>query len=125
YKFRVVSSDAFAPEKLATMRAFGADVIIEPSRGGQITPDLLPRMMDRVRMLATQVNSYRTDQLNNVDSIKGYEGIGRELANQVSGSIAVFCGGGGHAGVVVRGADRLKALWTRVRGPHPPPPPPP
>ena len=114
YKFRVVSSDAFAPEKLATMRAFGADVMIEASRGGQITPDLLPRMMDRVRTLATQVNSYRTDQLNNADSIKGYEGIGREFADQANGHIDVFCGGVGTAGMLVGVASVLKPLGTRI-----------
>src|SRR4051795_6618923 len=40
YPFKVVSSDAFAQEKLQTMRAFGADLIVLPSVGGQITPDL-------------------------------------------------------------------------------------
>jgi len=114
YKFRVVSSDAFAPEKLATMRAFGAEVMIEASRGGQITPDLLPRMMDRVRTLATQVDSYRTDQLNNADSIKGYMGIGRELADQANGHIDVFCGGVGTAGMLVGVANVLKPLGTRI-----------
>ena len=46
YRFRVVSSDAFAPEKLKTMQAFGAEVTILPSEGGRITPDLIPRMME-------------------------------------------------------------------------------
>jgi len=114
YRFQVVSSDAFAPEKLATMRAFGADVMIEASQGGQITPDLLPRMMDRVRTLATQVNGYRTDQLNNADSIKGYMGIGRELADQANGRIDVFCGGVGTAGMLVGVANVLKPLGTRI-----------
>ena len=39
YAFKVVSSDAFAREKLQTMRAFGAELTIVPSQGGQITPD--------------------------------------------------------------------------------------
>src|SRR5512135_2663624 len=38
YHFRVVSSDAFAKEKLQTMRIFGAELDIVPSEGGQITP---------------------------------------------------------------------------------------
>src|SRR5688572_21027846 len=41
YPFTVVSSDAFAREKLQTMAAFGADVVIVPSQGGKITPDLI------------------------------------------------------------------------------------
>src|SRR3954452_22715239 len=44
YPFKVVSSDAFASEKLRTMQAFGADLGIMPSQGGKITPDLIPRM---------------------------------------------------------------------------------
>src|SRR5262249_56521105 len=103
------------------MRAFGADVMIEASRGGQITPDLLPRMMDRVRTLAIQVNSYPTDQLNNADSIKGYEGIGRELADQANGHIDVFCGGVGTAGMLVGVANGLQPLGTRVVAPEPAP----
>src|SRR5262245_32097818 len=45
YRFRVVSSDAFAKEKLLTMKAFGAELEIEPSQGGRVTPGLTPRMI--------------------------------------------------------------------------------
>src|ERR1700686_1701556 len=41
YPFKVVSSDAFAREKLQTMRAFGAELTMVPSTSGQITPDLI------------------------------------------------------------------------------------
>src|SRR3954469_15000590 len=34
YPLTLVSSDAFSPEKLRTMRAFGADLILVPSRDG-------------------------------------------------------------------------------------------
>ena len=46
YPLRIVSSDAFAAEKLRTMRAFGAQVELIPSPGG-ITPDLVPAMVRR------------------------------------------------------------------------------
>ncbi|MFN2164104.1 MAG: pyridoxal-phosphate dependent enzyme, partial [Candidatus Promineifilaceae bacterium] len=39
YPFHVICSDAFAQEKLRTMEAFGAQLEIEPSEGGLITPD--------------------------------------------------------------------------------------
>lgn len=48
YPLTLVSSDAFAAEKLRTMRAFGAGLIIEPSVGGRITLDLFVRMRERV-----------------------------------------------------------------------------
>ena len=46
YPLRIVSSDAFADEKIATMRAFGAEVELIPSPEG-ITPGLIPSMMRR------------------------------------------------------------------------------
>src|SRR2546422_10577327 len=42
YSFKVVSSDAFAREKLQTMRAFGAELTIIPSMGAR-----LPRTSSR------------------------------------------------------------------------------
>ena len=46
YKLRIVTSDAFAAEKLRTMRAFGAELEVIPSPEG-ITGDLIPSMMRR------------------------------------------------------------------------------
>src|SRR5688572_8257998 len=66
YPFKVVSSDAFAREKLLTMRAFGADVTIVPSEGGRITPDLIPRMQEEAARIVAQEGAYPTDQLNNL-----------------------------------------------------------
>ena len=43
YPLKIVSSDAFAAEKLRTMAAFGADVELILSPDG-ITPDLIPAM---------------------------------------------------------------------------------
>src|SRR5580765_3421417 len=37
YSFVAVSSDAFSPEKLRTIAAFGAELIVVPSDGGRIT----------------------------------------------------------------------------------------
>jgi cysteine synthase len=60
YRFKVVSSDAFAPAKLDTMRAFGAEVHLVPSDGGRITPDLIPRMMERAREIQEAEGAYWT-----------------------------------------------------------------
>ena len=60
YRFKVVSSDAFAVEKLRTMEAFGAEVLIEPSEDGNITPDLVPRMIERARALAASSDHFWT-----------------------------------------------------------------
>ena len=75
YPFHVVSSDAFAQEKLQTMKAFGARLTIVPSQGGMVTPDLIPRMMQAAREIAGAQPSYFTNQLHNPDAAKGYEPI--------------------------------------------------
>jgi cysteine synthase A len=113
YPFKVVSSDAFAREKLATMRAFGAELTIVPSEGGKITPDLVPRMIEAARKIAEAGNAYWTNQFHNMDSTKGYEQIGWELLDQVDGPIHAFCGGVGTAGMLV-GVSRA------LRSPEPP-----
>lgn len=79
YRFRVVSSDAFAKEKLQTMKAFGAQLTIVPSQGGMVTPDLMPKMIQRAREIAESEPSHFANQLENVDAAKGCEQIGQEL----------------------------------------------
>jgi cysteine synthase A len=92
----IVSSDAFATEKIRTMRAFGAEVELIHSPEG-ITPDLIPAMMRRAAEIAQETGAYPTDQFHNVDMLAGYRGIGTELAEQVPG-IDAFCGYVGTAG---------------------------
>jgi cysteine synthase A len=114
YPFKVVSSNAFAAEKLRTMEAFGAELVIEPSESGLITPDLIPRMIEVARKLAQAPNTYWTDQFNNRDSVKGYEQIGNELLVQVDRRIDAFCGMVGTAGMLMGVAHALKGDRTRI-----------
>ena len=99
YAFKVVSSDAFAEEKLKTMQAFGADLTIVPSKDGKVTPDLIPRMIAKAAEYAEEPGTYWTDQLNNSDSLVGYRGIGNELLEQMDRPIDVFCAAVGTAGL--------------------------
>ncbi len=115
YPFRVVSSDAFAQEKLRTMEAFGAELTIVPSEGGLITPDLIPRMIEVARQMAAEPNTYWTDQFNNHDAVKGYEQIGSELLAQVDAHIDAFCGGVGTAGMLMGVAHALKGASETTR----------
>jgi cysteine synthase A len=114
YRFQVVCSDAFAQEKLRTMEAFGADLILEPSVGGKITPDLIPRMIERARELASQPGIYWTDQFNNRDSLVGYRGIGRELVEQLT-RIDAFCAMVGTAGMLMGVSSILRQEQPRAR----------
>ena len=86
YPLRIVSSDAFAHEKIRTMQAFGAEVELLPSPEG-ITPTLIPRMRARAAEIAAETGAYQTDQFNNTDMIDGYLALGRELFDQVDGRL--------------------------------------
>ena len=110
YRFRVVSSDAFAKEKLQTMRAFGAKLTIVPSRGGMVTPDLTPKMIQRAREIAESEPSYFTNQLENADASNGYEQIGHELVEQIGGPIHAFCGSVGTSHMLMGVAHILRSL---------------
>jgi cysteine synthase len=114
YPFKVVSSDAFAHEKLRTMEAFGADLRIVPSEGGLITPDLIPRMIEEARKIAAEPNTYWTDQFNNRDMLKGYEMLGNELLIQVD-RIDMFCAAVGTAGMLMGTAGALKGSSPATR----------
>jgi len=98
YKFHVVSSDAFAKEKLDTMRAFGAKLEIIHSSSGKINSNLINQMVDRAKELATKDDYYFSDQLNNGDIIIGFEKMGREILEQIDGSIDAFTCSIGTAG---------------------------
>jgi len=116
YPLRIVSSDAFAEEKIRTMRAFGAEVELIPSPDG-ITPDLIPSMMRRAAEIAAQTGAFATDQFNNADMIEGYRRLGEELVGQLPGSppIGAFCCYVGTAGCFL-GASR--ALAAALPGLH-------
>lgn len=113
YPLRIVSSDAFAPEKLATMRAFGADVEVIPSPEG-ITPQLVPRLIERAKEIVDEVDGYATDQFKNADMIEGYRGLGRELLQQLDGRIDAFCAYFGTAGCFIGVGRELRASLPEV-----------
>jgi cysteine synthase len=106
YPLRIVSSDAFAAEKLGTMAAFGADVEIVPSPQG-ITPELIPRMMERAREIVEETGGYPTDQFRNEDMVEGYGAMADELAEQLEGRIDAFCAYVGTAGCFAGVGRRL------------------
>jgi cysteine synthase len=115
YRFRVVSSDAFSPEKLKTMQALGAELDIVHSPSGHVTTDLVPKLMARAKELGAADNVYMTDQFNNRDALVGYERMGRELVDQIPQGIAAFCAGVGTAGMIMGVARVLKAANRATR----------
>ena len=106
-KFTAVSSDAFAAIKLDSMRAYGAEVIVEPSDGGAITPELIGRMRERAYTLAAEPGSFYADQFGSPDIPLGYVPMGTEIAEQTGGVVDAICAGVGTGGALMGATDGL------------------
>jgi cysteine synthase A len=90
YGIRIVTSDAFSPEKRDQMMALGAELTLVPSEGGLTTKKLILDMIETARRLSREPRTYWTDQLNNFDSIAGYHPLGEEIWSQTGGKIDAF-----------------------------------
>ncbi len=114
YSCVLLSSDAFAREKIQTMEAFGAEVQMIASDGGVVTPALFARFRERIAAMNDEPDTWWADQFHNVDALTGYQEIGRELVEQV-GTIDAFCGAVGTAGMLVGVSRALKAAGSNAR----------
>jgi len=90
YRIHIVSSDAFAREKLDQMAALGAELTLVPSEDGRTTLKLILEMIEAARVLSREPHTCWTDQLNNHDSIAGYHALGEEIWSQTDGAIDAF-----------------------------------
>ncbi|MCM5704046.1 PLP-dependent cysteine synthase family protein [Larsenimonas salina] len=110
YPFKIISSNAFASEKLKTMAAFGSDLELVHSESGKIGADLIPKMVSRSVEYGEQPDFYLTDQFSNRDALIGYEVIGQEIAEQFPQGVDAFCGAAGVAGMIMGVANVLKNI---------------
>lgn len=81
-----------------------------------ITPDLIPRMVEKAKELAAEPGTYFTDQFRNNDALIGHRRAGEELLSQIDRPIDVFCAAVGTAGfsMGVSTALREAGAGTRV-----------
>ncbi len=115
YRLRIVTSDAFSPEKLNQMRAFGAELTLVPSENGLTTKKLILDMIEAAREIAREPNTFWTDQLNNADAIAGYHSLGEEIWTQTNGEVAAFIHSVGTAACLRGVATVLKQHNPNVR----------
>jgi len=114
YPFKVISSDAFAKEKLLSMQLFGANLEIVSSENGQITPDLIPRMIEMTKQLQATGNFFWTQQFENLDALIGYRQMGTEILQQLD-HVDIFCAATGTAGMLTGVAQALKKRQDATR----------
>jgi cysteine synthase A len=115
YNAHFVTSDAFAEEKLRTMKAFGAHLEIIPSENGKITARLIDSLVARARELSKSPGSFWTDQFNNADNKNAYHKMAEEIISVLGHDIDEFVTGVGTGGCFSGNAEMLKKSIPSVR----------
>lgn len=108
YQLDIVSSDAFAAEKLAHMRALGAEVHVIASDGGRMTEKLTHDMIEAARAITANNGGFWTDQLNNTDQLRAYHTMADEIWAQTDGELTAFVQIVGTAASLRGNAERLR-----------------
>ena len=115
YHAHFVCSDAFAQEKLRTMKAFGAELDIIPSGDGKITAKLIQSLIDRARELSREPNTFWTDQFNNVDNRNAYHNMAKEIIDVLGKNVDEFIMGVGTGGCFSGNSEVLKNEIQNIR----------
>jgi cysteine synthase A len=115
YKAHFVSSDAFAEEKLQTMRAFGAELELIPSGNGLITAYLINSLVERAREISKEPNTFWTDQFNNIDNRNAYHTMADEIMEVLGNDIDEFVMGVGTGGCFSGNSEVFKNKIPGIR----------
>jgi len=115
YPLHIVTSDAFAQEKLDHMRILGATLEIVKSDDGRMTEKLTRDMIEAARVIANEPGSYWTDQLNNTDQLSAYHAMAEEIWSQTDGQIDAFVQSVGTAASLRGIAEGLRRQHGDIR----------
>jgi cysteine synthase A len=115
HPLHIVTSDAFAREKLDHMRLLGAQLQIVPSDAGRMTAALTRDMVEAARLIAAESGAFWTDQLQNRDQIIAYHRMADEIWQQAGARVDAFVQCVGTAGSLRGNAERLRSLDPHVR----------
>lgn len=115
YKLHIVTSDAFAREKLDHMRVLGADLTLVPSDSGRMTEKLTRDMIEAARIIAETTGAAWTDQLKNKDQLAAYHRMAEEIWTQSGGRIDAFVQSVGTAASLRGNAEALRRRNPDIR----------
>jgi cysteine synthase A len=115
YPLHIVTSDAFAREKLDHMRILGARLQIIPSEDGRMTGKLTRDMIEAARVVAERSGAFWTDQMRNRDQLAAYHRMAGEIVDQTEGRIDGFVQSVGTAASLVGMAETLRLRRPDIR----------
>src|SRR5262245_11144486 len=108
YPLHIVTSDAFAREKLDHMRILGARLEIVPSEHRRMTEKLTRDMIEAARIITRETGGFWTDQLNNQDQIAAYHRMAEEIWRQTDERVDGFVQSVGTAASLRGTAEALR-----------------
>lgn len=114
YPLHIVTSDAFAQEKLDHMKILGATLQILPSDGGRMTEKLTRDLIEAARVITERTRAFWTDQLNNHDQIAAYHKMAQEIWDQTGGHVDGFVQSVGTAASLRGAAEELRRHNSRI-----------
>jgi cysteine synthase A len=115
YPLHIVSSDAFAREKLDHMRILGAQLQLVTSDSGRMTEKLTRDMVEAARAIQRETCAYWTDQLKNTDQIPAYHRMAEEIWTETGGRIDGFVQSVGTAASLRGNAEALRNRNAEIR----------
>jgi cysteine synthase A len=116
YPLHIVTSDAFAREKLDHMAILGATLHIVPSDSGRMTEKLTRDMIEAARIIAQQTpGSFWTDQMSNRDQLAAYHAMAAEIWDQTNGRIDGFVQSVGTAASLRGTGEALRRYNDQIR----------
>jgi cysteine synthase A len=115
YSLHIVTSDAFAKEKLDHMRILGAKLQIVPSESGRMTEKLTRDMIEAARIISQETGSFWTDQMNNRDQLAAYHKMAEEIWTQADGKIDGFVQSVGTAASLRGIGENLRRRNERIK----------
>ncbi len=115
YPLHIVTSDAFAREKLIHMQVLGARLQIIRSESGRMTEKLTRDMIEAARVVAAETGSFWTDQMRNRDQLAAYTKMADEIWTQTGGRIDGFVQSVGTAASLRGTAEELRRRNSRIR----------
>jgi len=115
YPLYIVTSDAFAREKLEHMKILGARLQIVRSESGRMTEKLTRDMVEAARIIAATTGSFWSDQLNNKDQLAAYHKMAEEIWIETDGRIDGFVQSVGTAASLRGTGEALRRHNERIR----------
>jgi cysteine synthase A len=115
HPLHIVTSDAFAREKLDHMRLLGATLHVIESDEGRMTEKLTRDMVEAARALTERTGGFWTDQLRNADQLAAYHAMAEEIWVQTAGRVDGFVQSVGTAASLRGTAEGLRERRPAVR----------